>query len=121
MQALTRLRCAPTRAQLAAPRRAARAPRRVAQPRRGVARPLAVLSEPPSAAELAAERALVADTGDIVGIPRSEWLRLQAPARYLGNEFGAVHKPWQDATVRFAMAYPEARAFAHAHAQLPSP
>jgi hypothetical protein len=80
-----------------------------------------VLSEPPSAAELAAERALVADTGDIVGIPRSEWLRLQSPARYLGNEWGAVHKPWGDATVRFALAYPEARAFAHAHAQLPSP
>jgi radical SAM family uncharacterized protein/radical SAM-linked protein len=29
------------------------------------------------------------------------------PARYLGNEFGAVHKPWESATVRWALTYPE--------------
>jgi radical SAM family uncharacterized protein/radical SAM-linked protein len=29
------------------------------------------------------------------------------PARYLGNELGAAHKPWQDATVRWSLTYPE--------------
>jgi radical SAM family uncharacterized protein/radical SAM-linked protein len=29
------------------------------------------------------------------------------PARYLGNEHGAVHKPWHNATVRWALTYPE--------------
>lgn len=29
------------------------------------------------------------------------------PARYLGNELGAVHKPWHEATVRWALTYPE--------------
>jgi hypothetical protein len=29
------------------------------------------------------------------------------PARYLGNELGAVHKPWGSATVRWALTYPE--------------
>ena len=29
------------------------------------------------------------------------------PARYLGNEFGAVHKPWDDAVVHWALTYPE--------------
>lgn len=29
------------------------------------------------------------------------------PARYLGNELGAVHKPWQDAEVRWVLTYPE--------------
>jgi hypothetical protein len=29
------------------------------------------------------------------------------PARYLGNELGAVHKPWESATVRCALTYPE--------------
>jgi hypothetical protein len=32
---------------------------------------------------------------------------VQMPARYLGNEFGAVHKPWDSADVRFALTYPE--------------
>ncbi|KAG2437314.1 hypothetical protein HXX76_005971 [Chlamydomonas incerta] len=43
----------------------------------------------------------------IYGIPRDEWLQLQGPSRYLGNEVGAVHKPWQDAGVRFCLTYPE--------------
>lgn len=34
----------------------------------------------------------------------SEILR---PARYLGNELGAVHKPWESAIVRWALTYPE--------------
>ena len=25
----------------------------------------------------------------------------------LGNEFGAVHKPWESADIRFALTYPE--------------
>lgn len=29
------------------------------------------------------------------------------PARYLGNELGAVHKSWQGATVRWVLTYPE--------------
>jgi radical SAM family uncharacterized protein/radical SAM-linked protein len=29
------------------------------------------------------------------------------PARYLGNELGAVHKPWTDAAVRWVLTYPE--------------
>jgi hypothetical protein len=109
MQALSRARgpLAAPRAALPAPRRAARA----ALPgRRRACAPRAALASPPSAAESAAEAALSAATGDIVGIPRAEWLRLQAPARYLGNEWGAVHKPWADATIRFALAYPEVRA-----------
>jgi radical SAM-linked protein len=29
------------------------------------------------------------------------------PARYLGNELGAIHKPWDAATVRWVLTYPE--------------
>ncbi|MFB2935160.1 TIGR03960 family B12-binding radical SAM protein [Aerosakkonemataceae cyanobacterium BLCC-F154] len=29
------------------------------------------------------------------------------PARYLGNELGAVHKPWEKAKVRWVLTYPE--------------
>lgn len=29
------------------------------------------------------------------------------PARYLGNELGAVHKPWDSATLRWVLTYPE--------------
>lgn len=29
------------------------------------------------------------------------------PARYLGNEFGAVRKPWEQAIVRWSLTYPE--------------
>jgi radical SAM family uncharacterized protein/radical SAM-linked protein len=29
------------------------------------------------------------------------------PARYLGNELGAVHKPWEKAEVRWVLTYPE--------------
>lgn len=29
------------------------------------------------------------------------------PARYLGNELGAVHKPWEAARVRWVLTYPE--------------
>lgn len=29
------------------------------------------------------------------------------PARYLGNELGAVHKPWTEAEVRWVLTYPE--------------
>jgi radical SAM family uncharacterized protein/radical SAM-linked protein len=29
------------------------------------------------------------------------------PARYLGNELGAVHKPWSSAAVRWVLTYPE--------------
>ena len=29
------------------------------------------------------------------------------PARYLGNELGSVHKPWESAVVRWVLTYPE--------------
>ncbi|HEY9845367.1 MAG TPA: hypothetical protein V6D03_04150, partial [Candidatus Caenarcaniphilales bacterium] len=29
------------------------------------------------------------------------------PARYLGNELGAIHKPWDTASVRWVLTYPE--------------
>jgi radical SAM family uncharacterized protein/radical SAM-linked protein len=29
------------------------------------------------------------------------------PARYLGNELGAFHKPWESTTVRWSLTYPE--------------
>ncbi|HEY9710595.1 MAG TPA: hypothetical protein V6D48_20465, partial [Oculatellaceae cyanobacterium] len=29
------------------------------------------------------------------------------PARYLGNELGSVHKPWETAQVRWVLTYPE--------------
>lgn len=32
---------------------------------------------------------------------------INRPARYLGNEMGAVHKPWEAATVRWVLTYPE--------------
>lgn len=32
---------------------------------------------------------------------------IQKPARYLGNEKGAIHKPWEAATVRWVLTYPE--------------
>jgi radical SAM family uncharacterized protein/radical SAM-linked protein len=32
---------------------------------------------------------------------------IMRPARYLGNELGAVHKPWDAATVRWVLTYPE--------------
>ncbi|HEY9781593.1 MAG TPA: radical SAM protein, partial [Leptolyngbyaceae cyanobacterium] len=31
----------------------------------------------------------------------------QKPARYLGNELGAVHKSWDEANVRWVLTYPE--------------
>ncbi|GLC42030.1 hypothetical protein PLESTB_001060800 [Pleodorina starrii] len=67
-------------------------------------------SRPLSDALLARLQALPAAGGadsHIYGIPRSEWLQLQGPSRYLGNEVGAVHKPWDSAQVRFCLTYPE--------------
>src|ERR687885_12079 len=32
---------------------------------------------------------------------------ITGPARYLGNELGAVHKPWESAQVRWVLTYPE--------------
>ncbi|OLP18804.1 B12-binding domain-containing radical SAM protein [Leptolyngbya sp. 'hensonii'] len=32
---------------------------------------------------------------------------ISRPARYLGNERGAVHKPWENAGVRWSLTYPE--------------
>jgi hypothetical protein len=56
----------------------------------------ATLAESPSpatepAAELEGEARLAVGSGDIYGIPRAEWLRLQKPARYLGGRGGILH------------------------------
>ena len=32
---------------------------------------------------------------------------INKPARYLGNELGAIHKPWDQAAVRWVLTYPE--------------
>ncbi|MEL6853886.1 MAG: TIGR03960 family B12-binding radical SAM protein [Cyanobacteria bacterium J06607_13] len=42
-------------------------------------------------------------------MPVSELLNadISRPARYLGNEQGAVHKPWSPAAVRWVLTYPE--------------
>ncbi|MBF2019524.1 MAG: TIGR03960 family B12-binding radical SAM protein [Hydrococcus sp. C42_A2020_068] len=32
---------------------------------------------------------------------------ISKPARYLGNELGAIHKPWESANVRWVLTYPE--------------
>ncbi|MGB3200606.1 MAG: TIGR03960 family B12-binding radical SAM protein [Nodosilinea sp.] len=32
---------------------------------------------------------------------------ISRPGRYLGNELGAVHKPWEQAAVRWVLTYPE--------------
>lgn len=34
-------------------------------------------------------------------------LEIFRPARYLGNELGAVHKPWAETAVRWVLTYPE--------------
>jgi len=50
-----------------------------------------------------AEEALLAgdDTlGTIAGFTKFEWAAIQSPARYLGNEHGAIHKNWDEAEVR---------------------
>ncbi|KXZ41222.1 hypothetical protein GPECTOR_638g746 [Gonium pectorale] len=58
--------------------------------------------------EAAAAAAVAGGADDaIYGIPRSEWLQLQGPSRYLGNEVGAVRKPWGSADIRFCLTYPE--------------
>ena len=33
--------------------------------------------------------------------------KINKPARYLGNELGAKHKPWDSATIRWVLTYPE--------------
>jgi radical SAM family uncharacterized protein/radical SAM-linked protein len=45
----------------------------------------------------------------LVAITVEELLSLDIlrPARYLGKELGAVHKPWQSAVVRWVLTYPE--------------
>jgi hypothetical protein len=42
-------------------------------------------------------------------IPLEELLTsdINRPARYLGNEFGSHHKPWDEARVRWVLTYPE--------------
>lgn len=60
-----------------------------------------------SDAEVRAEEAILAgddSDGTIAGFTKLEWSCIQTPARYLGNEIGAMHKDWDSAEVRFTMA-----------------
>jgi radical SAM family uncharacterized protein/radical SAM-linked protein len=45
----------------------------------------------------------------IVSIPVKDLItpEINKPARYLGNELGAKHKPWDSAEVRWVLTYPE--------------
>ncbi|CDF36077.1 unnamed protein product [Chondrus crispus] len=40
-------------------------------------------------------------------IPFHAIRNIMKPGQYLGNEFGAIRKPWDDAKVRFCLAYPD--------------
>lgn len=40
-------------------------------------------------------------------LPFQTLRNINKPGQYLGNEFGARHKPWDEATVRFCLAYPD--------------
>lgn len=86
-------------------------PRRTQRPRAVLAVRAIAVDPPgvmsPGSSELAEETRLASGAGDIYGIPRRDWLVLQSPARYLGNEWGAMHKAWSSASVRFTLAYPE--------------
>lgn len=42
-----------------------------------------------------------------VGIEDIITADLLKPARYLGNELGSIHKPWETAEVRWVLTYPE--------------
>ena len=44
---------------------------------------------------------------DALGFSKSDWARVQTPARYLGNEVGAFRAAWDGVDARFVMAYPE--------------
>ena len=76
----------------------------------GAVTPRAAIADPPGPvrgdAEKRAEEALLAgDDGDgtIAGFTKLEWSCIQTPARYLGNEIGAMYKDWDSAEVRFTM------------------
>ncbi|MEO0355157.1 MAG: TIGR03960 family B12-binding radical SAM protein [Cyanobacteria bacterium P01_A01_bin.3] len=43
----------------------------------------------------------------VIDIDRLIDTDIMRPARYLGNEFGAVHRDWNSATVRWVLTYPE--------------
>lgn len=47
--------------------------------------------------------------GKIVAIAVEQLITtdINKPARYLGNELGAIHKPWDEAEVRWVLTYPE--------------
>jgi hypothetical protein len=94
--------------------RAGLAHRRKNTPTRKVhCRPMAAIAPAPnpapaqrSDAEVRAEEAILAgddSDGTIAGFTKREWSCIQTPARYLGNEIGAMHKDWDSAEVRFTM------------------
>ena len=41
--------------------------------------------------------------GEMLGLSRDMWTKMQSPARYLGNELGAFHKQWESVDVRMAL------------------
>jgi radical SAM family uncharacterized protein/radical SAM-linked protein len=48
--------------------------------------------------------AATASASDIANLINTD---ISRPARYLGNERGAVHKPWNTANIRWVLTYPE--------------
>lgn len=53
------------------------------------------------------DRLLASVARHVGGVPMAEVQRVQRPARYLGNEFGSVHKGWDAADARLCLTYPE--------------
>jgi radical SAM family uncharacterized protein/radical SAM-linked protein len=43
----------------------------------------------------------------VIAVEKLITSEISRPARYLGNELGAVHKPWDRAKVRWVLTYPE--------------
>ncbi len=59
------------------------------------------------------ETQLTSEGVALESLPEKRWIselvtpEIMRPARYLGNELGSVHKPWDSAIVRWALTYPE--------------
>jgi radical SAM family uncharacterized protein/radical SAM-linked protein len=67
-------------------------------------RTLAIFAVTTAAAAPAAPPAAPMAATDIANLLNAD---ISRPARYLGNERGAVHKPWDTANIRWVLTYPE--------------
>lgn len=43
----------------------------------------------------------------VVAVEQLLTSEIERPIRYLGNEFGAIHKPWETTSIRWVLTYPE--------------